>query len=567
MTTPLVSEQSPAASAPVAKAEGIDREHRRVIAAASLGTIFEWYDFYLYGSLASVIGKQFFVGVNDTTAFIFALLAFSAGFAVRPLGALVFGRLGDLVGRKYTFLMTIVIMGAATALVGMLPTYASIGVAAPSILIVLRLLQGLAIGGEYGGAATYVAEHAPPGRRGYYTSFIQTTATIGMILSLLVILVCRSLTGESFEAWGWRVPFLLSTILLAISVYIRLQLEESPVWSEMRAEGKLSRAPVREAFGRWQNLRLVLLSLFGATAGQGAVAYCGLVYMLLFLEQTLKLDSRISNLLVATVLTATMPMFIVFGRLSDRIGRKPLVMGGFVFAAVTVVPLFKGLTHYANPALAAAQASHPVVVVADPAQCSFQFDPIGKARFTSPCDVAKTALTRAGVPYENQAAPAGALAQVRVGSVALDAFDGTGLPPAEFRAQSAAFAAGLRAELNRAGYPASADPERVNYPMLLLLLALLSSYSQLVYSSLAAWLVELFPARIRYTALSLPYHIGNGWFGGFVPTIAFALIAYTGNIYQGLWYPIAIAVMSLVIGGLFLPETNAPGKPRAAEAD
>jgi predicted MFS family arabinose efflux permease len=542
---------------------GIDREHRRVIVASSLGTVFEWYDFYLYGSLAAVIGKQFFTGVNETTAFIFALLAFSAGFAVRPLGALVFGRLGDRVGRKYTFLMTIVIMGAATALVGVLPTYASIGVAAPAILIVLRLLQGLAIGGEYGGAATYVAEHAPQHRRGYYTSWIQTTATIGMILSLLVILACRLATGSDFEAWGWRIPFLLSTVLLLISVYIRLQLEESPVFKQMRAEGKLSRAPISEAFGRWPNLRLSLLALFGATAGQGAVAYCGLVYMLLFLEQTLKVDSRTASVMVVLALVVTTPLFVVFGRLSDRIGRKPLVMGGFVFAAVTVIPLFHGLTHYANPALAAAQADHPVVVVADPAQCSFQFDPIGKARFSSSCDVAKTALTRAGVPYDNEAGPAGSIAVVRVGATAVPAFDGRPLPTPEFRARSAEFGAALRAELSDAGYPASADPSRIDYPMLLLLLVLLTSYGPLVYSSLAAWLVELFPARIRYTALSLPYHIGNGWFGGFVPTIAFALIAYTGNIYQGLWYPIGVALISLVIGGLYLGETH---RPKAASA-
>ena len=535
---------------------GVDRAHRRVIVASALGTIFEWYDFYLYGSLAAVIGKQFFAGVNETTAFIFALLAFSAGFAVRPLGALVFGRLGDLVGRKHTFLLTIVIMGAATALVGVLPTHASIGVAAPSLLILLRLMQGLAIGGEYGGAATYVAEHAPPGRRGYYTSWIQTTATIGMILSLLVILGCRMLTGPDFEVWGWRIPFLLSTLLLATSVYIRVRMEESPVFQEMRSEGRLSRAPLAEAFGRWKNLRLVLLALFGATAGQGAVAYCSLVYMLLFLEQTLKLASPASTIVVVAALLVTTPLFVVFGWLSDRIGRKPLVMGGFLIAALTLQPLFRGLTHYANPALEAAQATHPVRVVADAAECSFQFDPVGKARFASSCDVVKTALVRAGVPYENESAPAGSLAEVRVGAATLASFDGQRLAPAELRERSAAFGAALRTQLAQAGYPASADPARVDFPMLLLLLVLLTSFGPLVYSSLAAWLVELFPARIRYTALSLPYHIGNGWFGGFVPTVAFALIAYTGNIYQGLWYPIGVALLSLMIGGAFLHETR-----------
>ena len=545
-----------AASAIAPRAPGIDRAHRRVIAASALGTIFEWYDFYLYGSLAAVIGKQFFAGVNETTAFIFALLAFSAGFAVRPLGAIVFGRLGDLVGRKHTFLLTIVIMGVATALVGVLPTYASIGVAAPSILIMLRLLQGLAIGGEYGGAATYVAEHAPPGQRGSYTSWIQTTATIGLIMSLLVVLACRLLTGPDFEVWGWRIPFLLSTVLLAISVYIRMQMEESPVFKEMRDEGKLSRAPVAEALGQWKNLKLVLLALFGATAGQGTVAYCSLVYMLLFLEQTLKLDPKASTVVVVGALLITTPLFVVFGKLSDRIGRKPLVMFGFAVAIVTLFPLFKALTHYANPALHAAQESAPVVVIADPADCSFQFDPIGKALFVSSCDVVKTALARAGVPYTNEAGAAGTLAQVKIGELAIAARDARGLPRAEARAYSAELGSRIRAQLAVAGYPTTADPARVNYPMLLLLLVILTSFGTLVYSSLAAWLVELFPPRIRYTSLSLPYHIGNGWFGGFVPTVAFALVAYTGNIYQGLWYPIAIAAISLVVGGLFLKETR-----------
>ncbi|HMI92487.1 MAG TPA: MFS transporter [Polyangiales bacterium] len=546
----------PLATALATEAPGIGREHRRVITASALGTIFEWYDFYLYGSLASVIGKQFFSGVNETTSFIFALLAFSAGFAVRPLGAVIFGRLGDLVGRKHTFLITIVIMGISTALVGVLPTHASIGVAAPSLLIALRLLQGLAIGGEYGGAAIYVAEHAPAHRRGSYTSWIQTTATIGLILSLLVILSCRLLTGTSFEVWGWRIPFLLSTILLAISVYIRLQMEESPVFQAMRNEGRLSRAPVSEALGRWKNLRLVLLALFGATAGQGTVAYCSLVYMLLFLEQTLKVDPKASTLVVVAALLITTPLFVVFGKLSDRIGRKPLVMAGFAIAIVTLFPLFRGLTHYANPALDAAQRSAPVVVVADPEDCSFQFDPIGKVVFSSSCDVIKTALARAGVPYVNQSAPAGTLARVRIGEVALAARDVGGLETAAARAYSAEFGKSVRAELARAGYPTVADSSRIDYPMLLLLLVLLTSYGTLVYSSLAAWLVELFPPRIRYTSLSLPYHIGNGWFGGFVPTIAFALVAYTGNIYQGLWYPIGVATVSLIVGGLFLKETR-----------
>jgi MFS-type transporter involved in bile tolerance (Atg22 family) len=535
---------------------GVDRSHRRVIFAASLGTVFEWYDFYLYGSLAGVIGKQFFAGVNDTTAFILALLAFSAGFAVRPLGALIFGRLGDLIGRKYTFLVTIVIMGAATALVGVLPTYASIGVAAPIILVGLRMLQGLAIGGEYGGAATYIAEHAPPGKRGYYTSWIQTTATLGLIMSLLVILGSRAWFGEAFETVGWRVPFLTSLILLAISIYIRLQLNESPVFREMQSEKRLSKQPIAESFGRWGNLRVVLLALFGAVAGQATVAYCGLIYMGLFLEQTLKVDGATTNLLVAAALAITTPFFIVLGKLSDRIGRKPLIMIGFALAAVGLFPLFKGLTHYANPAIEAAAAGHPVVVVADPNECSFQFDPIGKTLFTTSCDVAKTALASARIPYSNEIAPPGAVAIVRVGTATIESFDGTAMSAADFKSRSAEFNTRLKALLADAGYPNAADPTQTNYPMLLLLLTLIALYGPLVYASQASWLVELFPARIRYTSMSLPYHIGNGWFGGFLPTIAFALIAYTGNIYQGIWYPVAMALVSLVIGGLFLRETK-----------
>ena len=541
---------------PAAVSTGIDRVHRKVIFAASLGAIFEWYDFYLYGSMAAVIGKQFFAGVNDTTAFIFALLAFSAGFATRPLGALVFGRLGDLVGRKYTFLITILIMGAATALVGLLPSYAAIGIAAPIILITLRLLQGLAIGGEYGGAATYVAEHAPPGRRGHYTSWIQTTASGGLILSLLVILACRLLTGEHFETWGWRVPYLVSIILLAVSVYIRLQLEESPVFREIQSTGRLSKAPLREAFGQWKNLRLVVLSLFGATAGQSVVSYCSLIYMLLFLEQTLKVNSVAANLLVAVALSFATPFMVVFGKFSDRIGRKPPIMLGFILAGLTLFPIFHGLTHYANPAIETAQRTSPIVVVADPQECSFQFDPIGKARFASSCDIVKTALAKSSVPYSNKAAPAGSIAIVSIGAIDLRSFDGRSMPAPQFQARSGEFAAQLRAQLKEAGYPTRADPQRINYPMVAVLLIVVAMYGPLVYASLAAWLAELFPPRIRYTSMSLPYHIGNGWIGGFLPTVSFALIAYTGNIYQGLWYPTLIALMSFVVGGLFLRETK-----------
>ena len=532
----------------------MDQSHRRVIFASSLGTVFEWYDFYLYGSLAAIISKQFFAGVNETTAFIFALLAFAAGFAVRPFGALVFGRLGDLVGRKHTFLITIVIMGISTALVGLLPSYESIGVAAPIALVALRLLQGLALGGEYGGAATYVAEHAPPGKRGLYTSWIQTTATLGLFLSLLVILGCRLWFGAEFEAYGWRVPFLLSIILLAISVYIRLQLRESPVFLEMKSAGQTSRAPLTDSFARWPNLKIVLLALLGATAGQAVVWYGGQFYSLFFLTQTLKVDAQTANLLVAGALLLATPFFVVFGWLSDRIGRKKIVLGGCLLAALTYFPLFGALTHFANPAIEQARRSSPITVVADPADCHFQFDPIGKARFTSSCDIVKSVLAKAGAPYGNEAAPASAVASVRVGDVTVVAFDGRPLAAADFKQQNEAFATQLVAALKTAGYPASADPARINHAMVLLILTVLVIYVTMVYGPIAAWLVDLFPARIRYTSMSLPYHIGNGWFGGFLPTVSFALVALTGDIYYGLWYPIVVAVLTVVIGALFLPE-------------
>jgi MFS family permease len=535
---------------------GIDRAHRRVIVASSLGTMFEWYDFYLYASLAAIIGKQFFAGINETTAFIFALLAFAAGFAVRPFGAIIFGRLGDLAGRKYTFLITIVIMGVATALVGVLPGLASIGVAAPIILITLRLLQGLAVGGEYGGAATYIAEHAPPGRRAYYTSWIQITATAGMILSLLVILGCRWLLGEQFATWGWRVPFLLSIILLVISVYIRLQLQESPVFHEMRAAGKLSKHPVRESLGRWSNLKLVLLALFGCMAGQAVIGYVSLVYMNLFLTQTLKVDPAASNLLLAAALAAAVPFYLVVGRLADRFGRKPQVMIGCLLAALTIFPIFRGLTHYANPQIEAAQTDNPVVVVANPRECSFQFDPVGGARFTSSCDVAKSVLAGQRIPYANEPAPAGTVAIVKVGKVTVAAFDGTQLSAEEFKSRSAQFQEQLAGLLKESGYPASADPQHVDYLMVFLLLWVMGVLGVMTYGPVAAWLVELFPPRIRYTSMSLPYHLGNGWFGGFLPSIAFAMIAYTGDIYSGLWYPLVVCLITTVVGTFFLRETN-----------
>jgi MFS family permease len=533
---------------------GIDKAHRRVILASSLGTVFEWYDFYLYGSLAAVIGKHFFAGVNPTTAFIFSLLAFAAGFAVRPLGAIIFGRLGDLAGRKHTFLITIIIMGLATALVGVLPTYKSIGVGAPIILICLRLAQGLAVGGEYGGAATYIAEHAPPGKRGFYTSWIQLTATTGMIVSLAVILLCRLLLGDSFETWGWRVPFLVSIALLCVSVYIRLQLEESPVFKGMRDEGRLSKSPLKDSFGNWPNFKRILLALFGCMAGQAVVGYVGLVYMLLFLTQTLKMDAVAGNLLVAGALAITAPLYVVAGAISDRIGRKPQVVVGCLLAALTLFPIFRGLTHYANPAIEAAQAANPIVVVADDAECTFQFDPIGGATFTSSCDVAKSTLANARVPYKNESAPHGTIAHVRIGAKEFTAFDGTKLPAAEFKARNAEFKAMLTKEITAAGYPSS--PAQINYVMVFILLSVITFYGVLTYGPIASWLVELFPARIRYTSMSLPYHIGNGWFGGFLPSIAFALIAYTGNIYSGLWFPVIVCLITVVVGTLWLPETH-----------
>jgi MFS family permease len=534
--------------------------HKRVIIASSLGTIFEWYDFYLYGSLAAIIAVHFFSSLPSGSAFIMALLTFAAGFAVRPFGAIVFGRLGDMIGRKYTFLVTIVIMGISTFLVGVLPTYATIGIAAPILLVVLRCLQGLALGGEYGGAATYVAEHAPNGKRGLYTSFIQTTATIGLFLSLLVILGCRTLLGEeAFKDWGWRVPFLISFILLLVSVWIRMKLNESPVFQQMKAEGKHSKAPLTESFGNWKNGRIVLLALLGATAGQAVVWYAGQFYALFFLTQTLKVDAITANLFIAAALAIATGGFIFFGWLSDKIGRKPIIMAGCLLAAITYFPIFKGLTHYANPALEAAAKNSPAVVVADPKDCSFQFVPgelKSHVKFTSSCDIVKNLLNGRSVNYTNEAAPAGSVASVRIGSTVIQGVDVRQLSPEEAKAAQTKLAADVTAAIDAAGYPAKADNSQMNKPMVLLLLVILVLYVTMVYGPIAAWLVELFPTRIRYTSMSLPYHIGNGWFGGFLPTTAFALVLLTGNIYAGLWYPIVIAVFTFIVGTLFLRETK-----------
>ena len=513
---------------------------RKVIFASSLGTVFEWYDFFLYGALAAVISKQFFAGVNDTTAFIFALMAFAAGFIVRPFGALVFGRLGDMIGRKYTFLATIILMGVATFAVGLLPTYASIGIAAPIILVVLRMLQGLALGGEYGGAATYVAEHAPIGKRGFHTSWIQSTATLGLLLSLLVVLGCRYFTGDQFEVWGWRIPFLLSIVLLGISTWIRLSLHESPAYLKMKEEGKTSKAPIRESFGKWENLKVVLIALFSINAGQAVTFYAAQFYVLFFLTQFLKMDPAVANSLLIISVVIGAPFFIIFGWLSDKVGRKPVLMLGLLLATALYFPIFKSLAHYANPAIDHASRQAPITVVADPATCTFQFDPVGKAKFDSPCDKVKTFLVKQGLPYSSVAAPAGSTVQVSVGDVKLDGFD----------------EAALRGAITLAGYPQQADLQQINKPMIVALIVGLIIISAMCYGPLAALMVELFPTRIRYTSMSLPYHIGNGWFGGFLPTVSFALVVYTGDIFYGLWYPVLITGVSLVVGMICLRETK-----------
>jgi MFS family permease len=529
--------------------------NRMVIIGASAGTVFEWYDFFLYGSLAGFITEHFFSGVNATTGYIFALLAFAAGFAVRPFGAIVFGRLGDLWGRKNTFLVTMLLMGVSTFVVGLLPSYAAIGVAAPVMLIISRLIQGLALGGEYGGAATYVAEHAPPGKRGLYTSWIQTTATFGLFLSLIVIIVVRTRIGEdAFKAWGWRIPFLVSALLLVVSLWIRLRLNESPVFRKMVDDGSTSKAPLTESFAKWPNLKLVILALAGLTAGQAVVWYTGQFYSLFFLEKILKVDGVLTNELVAVALLLGTPFFVVFGWLSDKIGRKPIILAGCLLAVLTYFPVFKAITVAANPQLAAASAAAPVTVVADPADCAFQFDPVGKKTFASSCDLAKGALANAGVSYANKAAPAGTVASVEIGAVTIPSFKGEALSAADLKTQKAAWTKTLGAALKTAGYPAKADAAKMNKPLVVALLWLLVLYVTMVYGPIAAALVEMFPARIRYTSMSLPYHVGNGWFGGFLPTTAFAMVAATGNIYYGLWYPIVVAGVTFVVGLLFVKE-------------
>jgi len=539
----------------------MSKEEKKVIFASSLGTVFEWYDFYLYGSLAVIIAKQFFSGLDPTSGFIFALLAFAAGFIVRPFGALVFGRLGDMIGRKYTFLVTILIMGLSTFIVGLLPTYASIGIAAPIVLILLRMLQGLALGGEYGGAATYVAEHAPHGKRGAYTAWIQTTATLGLFLSLMVILGTRTFLGEAaFNDWGWRVPFLLSAVLLGISVWIRLSMSESPAFQKMKSEGKTSKAPLTESFGQWKNLKIVILALFGLVAGQAVVWYSGQFYALFFLTSVLKVDSATANIMVAASLLIGTPFFVVFGALSDKIGRKPIILAGMFLAVVTYFPLFNALTQAANPDLAAAQAKNKIVVSAAAGDCSFQGNPVAREiDFTKSCDIAKRFLAQNSVSYDNVTAPAAGPATIQIGEKTITAPVAT-VVNSKFDEASvkaiAAFKKDVVEALKAAGYPAKADPAKMNKLAIVAILSILVLYVTMVYGPIAAMLVELFPTRIRYTSMSLPYHIGNGWFGGLMPTIAFAMVAQNGNMFYGLWYPIVIAGATCIIGVLFIKETK-----------
>jgi MFS family permease len=525
-----------------------------VVFASSLGTVFEWYDFLVVGTLAAEISKHFFSGVNPAAAFIFTLLSFAAGFAVRPLGAVVFGRVGDLVGRKYTFLVTIVLMGFATFAIGVLPDFASIGIAAPVVFVALRMLQGLAIGGEYGGAVIYVAEHAPNGRRGSWTSWIQITGSLALVMSLGVILFVRYTLGEAaFADWGWRVPFLFSIVLLLISVWIRLKLSESPAFVRMKAEGRTSRAPLSEAFGQWRNLKPILIAFFGLAMGQAVIWYTGQFYSLFFLTQILKADTVTANWLIVIATLLTAPLYYVFGTLSDRIGRKPIFLTGVLLGIVLFFPLYKALTHYVNPALERARQNSPIAVVADPHECSFQFNPVGTATFHTSCDIAKSSLSKAGVNYQNVVAPAGTAAQIKIGASTVAAYDASG-PDAKTKA--AEFQTALAAALKQAGYSPKADPAEIDRPMAILILMLLMSCGTLTYGPLAAMLVEMFPTRIRYTSLSVPYHVGVGWFGGFLPATAFAIIAANGNIYSGLWYPVITALIAFVVSLAFVRETK-----------
>ena len=528
-----------------------------VLAASAAGTIFEWYDFFIFGSLAAIIAKHFFASAGEAQGFIFALLTFAAGFAVRPFGAIVFGWFGDRTGRKRTFLVTITIMGLATFAIGLLPDAGSLGLQAAYLLLAMRVLQGFAVGGEYGGAAIYVAEHADPKKRGSATGWIQVAASLGLLLALGVILATRTIMGEeAFSAWGWRIPFLLSAGLLAVSLWIRMRLDESPLFRRMQEEGRTARAPLSEAFFEWKNLRVVLLALFGLMMSQGVVWYTANFYAQFYLERVVKVEPRVVNLLIMGALVVSAVLHVLFAKLSDRVGRKPVMLCGLLLAIISLVPGFKLLTEAVNPALAAAAAHAPAVVIASPGECSVQFDPVGKTKFVSSCDIAKSTLAAAGVPYTNEAASPGTLAQIRVGATNISSFDGSKLSSAELATAKKKFDTDLKAILKQQGYPLSADTAKIDFGSALLILIVFMAAAAALYGPQAAALVELFPTRIRYSALSLPYHIGNGWFGGFLPATAFAIVAATGNIYAGLWYPVAVACIGFLVTLIFLPETK-----------
>lgn len=550
----MISEQE---SRTIGNTSVVDSRQVKVIAVSSIATVFEWFDFFLYGSLAVIISRHFFSGVNEATAFVLALMTFAAGFAVRPLGALLFGFLGDRFGRKSTLLMALGLMGAATFAMGLIPSYGEIGIVAPWILVALRMVQGLSVGGVYGGAAVYVAEHAPQNRRGFFTSWIQITPSVGMALCLIVVFGTRMVVGEEdFSAWGWRVPFLLSSVLLAVTIWIQLQLSESPVYAQMKASGRASTRPFADAFGDRANRRRILVALFGAMIGQAVIWYTAQFYTLFFLERVLKVDGALTNLLVAGALFISTPLYLFFGWLSDKVGRRTVVLSACLLAALTYFPLFKALTHAANPQLARAVETAPVTVWADMQECSFQFDPVGKATFTSSCDIARSYLANAGISYETIAAPAGSVAELRVGDRGLTSFRGTQLSSDDFTRQRASWSSEAAVLLSEAGYPHRADPESVNIPMVLLILTVIMTFSAMVYGPIAALLTELFPAKVRYTSMSFPYHLAIGWFGGFLPTVAFAIVAATGNIYSGLWYPLLLSLLTFVVGVIFLPETR-----------